>query len=259
MPKILMDGQKISKYFGGLTAVDELSFTLAESEILGVIGPNGAGKTTVLNMIAGNILANKGKIYFKGKDITGLPPHKRAEEGIARVFQQDILFESFSILENVLVGVLLHTPTRFVNRFSHKHALHAKHIPIYDKALEILKLVSLYGNEKELAVNLPHGKKRLLSLAIALATQPNLLLLDEPLTGMNAEEVRTMVDMIQQLRSRMGMTIIVVEHNLKAILGVCDRIIVLNFGQKLAEGIPAEITKNAEVIRAYLGTEQNAF
>jgi branched-chain amino acid transport system ATP-binding protein len=259
MQKTLIEVQNLCKYFGGLTAVNQLSFKLAEGEILGIIGPNGAGKTTVLNMIAGNILPSRGKIYFKDKDITGLPVHKRAREGIARVFQQDILFGSFSILENILVGSLLHTPTLYVNTFQYKHSGDVKPIPIYDKTAEILKFVSLYQHENELAINLPHGKKRLLSLAIALATQPKVLLLDEPLTGMNAEEVKTMVDIIHLLRNKIRITIIVVEHNLKAIMSVCDRIIVLNFGQKLTESIPAEIIKNPEVIKAYLGTEQNAF
>lgn len=253
----LVEIYNLHKYFGGLSAVKAFNLNIYPGEIIGLIGPNGAGKTTLLNVIAGSLLPNKGKIIFNNSNITKLPPHERAKRGIGRIFQHDVFFNSFTVLENLEVGLLLHAGNKTSNEYTNERTHRQNRIHLREKALEILRFVSLEQNPDELAVNLPHGKQRLLSLAIALAIKPQLLLLDEPLTGMNAEEVNTMVNMIKIIRAEKGITNIVVEHNLKAVMGLCDRIAVLNFGEKLAEGIPGDVMKNEEVIQAYLGTEED--
>lgn len=252
----LLDLRSLGKSFGGLAAVAGLDLNIIEGEIVGLIGPNGAGKTTVLNMIGGSLLPTRGKVIFKGEDITNLPPYRRAQRGIARVFQQNILFGNFPVVENVLVGFQLHSKMGFTETLK-RRSTRSKEMTLREKALQTLQFIGLAQHSDELAINLPHGKQRLLALAIALATQPKLLLLDEPVTGMNAEEVETMVAMIKALRDGRGITSIVVEHNLRAVIGLCDRIAVLNFGGKIAEGSPREIVTNPAVLDAYLGTEED--
>lgn len=251
--------RKLSRFFGGLAAVVDLNMDIDRGQIFGLIGPNGAGKSTVLNMIGGTVRPNQGEIVFNDKDITRLPPHVRAEQGIGRVFQENLLFTGFTVLQNVLVGYHLQSPIRFAGIFRKTSTDRRQEEDVLEKAFDTLEFTGLSQYADEMAVNLPHGRQRLLALAVALAIKPQLLLLDEPVTGMNAAEVETMLAMIRALREKKGITCIVIEHNLKAIMGLCDRIAVLNFGLKMAEGIPAEIVRNPAVMEAYLGTEEDVF
>ena len=249
--------RKLTKHFGGLAAVSTLDMDVKEGEILGMIGPNGAGKSTVLNMIGGALLPSDGGVTYKGEDLKKLPPHRRAHRGIARVFQLDVLFSSFTVLENILAGSHLHCKKSVTEIFYRNATARRREEFQVEKAMEALRFVRLEQHADEPAINLPHGKKRTLSLAIALATEPDLLLLDEPLTGMNAEETATMMEMIKALREEKGITCIVVEHNMKAVIGLCDRVVVLVYGRKITEGTPKEVVNKPEVIEAYLGAEHD--
>ena len=252
----LIEVRGLTKNFGGLTAVSGLDFDVNEGEIMGLIGPNGAGKSTVFNMVSGAILPTSGTITFQGKNITRLPPHRRASQGITRVFQGNILFRNFSVVQNVMIGQHLKTGIgMFGFLFGSPAASHREKV-LRAKAMEILDLVGLTSEAENLAASQTHGKQRALCLAIALAGEPRLLLLDEPVTGMNAEEVFSMMNLIKSLRVK-GITSIVVEHNMKAVMGLCDRIVTLSYGKKIAEGTPKEISENPVVIEAYLGAEQD--
>ena len=241
--QVLLEVKRVTKTFGGLTAVNGVDFSLMQGEILGLIGPNGAGKSTLLNMVGGTIPVKSGKVVFKNRNITRVPDYRRARIGIARVFQRNAYFTRFTVIENVLIGLPLHYPPDQAGA---------------EKAEEILDYVGLLKHARERAANLPHGKLRTLSVAIALACQPRLLLLDEPLTGMNAHESATMSDLISRLRNEMGVSCIIVEHNMKAIVGLCDKLLVLNYGTKIAEGMPASVIQSPEVVKAYLGESYHA-
>jgi len=253
----LLEVNNLTKQFGGLTAVSQLDFGVNSEEILGMIGPNGAGKSTVFNVIGGSIRPTSGKVAFRGENITGLSPHKIAGKGITRVFQGNMLFPNFTVVKNVRVGLHLQTGIGLFGFLFGGPSAKNRENSLYSKAMEILEMVGLFDVADEVASKQPHGKQRLLGLAIAMASEPKLLLLDEPVTGMNAEEVTAMVAMIKALRTKKGMTCIVVEHNMKAIMGLCDRIVTLSYGKKIAEGTPMEISGNPVVIEAYLGA-QNA-
>jgi branched-chain amino acid transport system ATP-binding protein len=248
----------LTKYFGGLGAVTDLDLDVFEGEILGLIGPNGAGKSTVMNMIAGTSRPSAGRLIFKGKEITNLPPHRIAAKGIARVFQSNTLFQNLPAATNVRIGLHLHSRIGFWGAFLNLSYVHQREEYLRKEAYEILKFVGLFGQEEQLALNLPHGNQRILCLAVALAVKPVLLLLDEPMTGMNADEVNRMLSLIRALRNERGITVIMVEHNMRAVMGLCDRIAVLNYGRRIAEGSPHEISENRQVIQAYLGVEQDA-
>ena len=249
----LLEVQNLVKTFGGLVAVNQVDFCLKRGEILGLIGPNGAGKSTLLNMVGGGIPSDKGSVFFDGRNITKLPAYRRAKIGIGRVFQRNAFFGSFTVMENVIAGLMLHHGSHGFRR----SAREKMDIPIAGKmrrkANEILEFVGLVDQSNEKAVNLPHGKLRILSLATALAIEPHMLLLDEPLTGMNARERAIMTALIQRLRETMGISSIIVEHNMKAIMGLCDRLVVLNFGEKIAEGASGSVIQDPQVIHAYLG------
>ncbi len=247
----------MTKFFGGLAAVTDLNMKVDRGLVFGLIGPNGAGKSTVLNMIGGTLRPSKGEILFDGKKVTRLPPHVRAEGGIGRVFQENLLFRNFTVLQNVLVGFHLQAAAGFTGMCRKMSGSRGKEQTLMRKARDTLEFVGLLEYSDELAINLPHGRQRLLSLAVALAAQPQLLLLDEPVTGMNAEEVEGMVAMIKALKEKRGITSIVVEHNMRAVMGLCDRIAVLNFGRKIAEGSPKDIVEDQSVIEAYLGAEED--
>jgi branched-chain amino acid transport system ATP-binding protein len=248
----------LTKYFGGLGAVTDLDLDVFEGEILGLIGPNGAGKSTVMNMIAGTLRPSAGRLIFKGKEITNLPPHRVAAKGIARVFQSNALFQNLPTATNVRIGLYLHSRIGFWGAFLNLSYVHRREEYLRKEAYEILKFVGLFGQEEQLALNLPHGNQRTLCLAVALAVKPVLLLLDEPMTGMNADEVNRMLSLIRALRNERGITVVMVEHNMRAVMGLCDRIAVLNYGRRIAAGSPHEIGENRQVIQAYLGVEQDA-
>jgi len=250
-----LEVRTLDKRFGGLQAVSALSFAVEQNDILGLIGPNGAGKTTTLNLISGSLRPTRGQIRFQARDITRLPPYRRARLGITRVFQHDVFFASFTVLENVLIALDgragVNWRTLFWDNGGGEPNPRAE-------ALELLSVVGLAERRNDLATQLPHGQQRLLSMALALATHPQLLLLDEPLSGLNAEEVAGMLKLIRTLRDQRGITSILVEHNLAAVMQVCERLCVLSFGRKIAEGSPAAIAQNAQVIQAYLGADARA-
>lgn len=251
----LLEVTQLSKHFGGLAAVNKVDLTVEEGEIVGLIGPNGAGKSTMLNLIDGTLKVSNGTILFQGRDITRHPPHRRAQLGVARVFQKNALFRSMTVLENVLAGAYLrtkHGPLGVIGR-SYEHV--SKQPEVVARCAEVLNLVGLTDRTHELCVNLPHGSQRELCVAVALASDPTLLLLDEPLTGMNAEETASMIEIIKEINRTRGTTVIVVEHNVRAVLGLCARSVVLNYGQKLVEGTPRECVADPAVIEAYLGSD----
>jgi branched-chain amino acid transport system ATP-binding protein len=254
----LLEVQDLTKNFGGLTAVSGLHFKVNEGEILGIIGPNGAGKSTVFNMICGSISPTSGALIFRDEDITRLPPHKIAKRGITRLFQGNLLFPNFTVVTNVLAGLHLNTQLGLFGFLFGSSSARRREKALHSKAMEILQYVGLAGEADKIASSQPHGNQRLLCLAIALAAEPKLLLLDEPVTGMNAEEVSAMVAIIKDLRESRGLTSIVVEHNMKAVMDLCDRIVTISYGKKIAEGSPNEIVANPAVIEAYLGAEQDA-
>jgi len=253
----LLEVTQLSRHFGGLAAVNNVDLKVEEGEILGLIGPNGAGKSTMLNLIDGTLKVSSGTVWFQGHNITRYPQHRRARMGIARVFQKNALFKSMTVLDNVLAGMYLHTkhgPLAVMGRtFEHVR----KQPEVIARCTELLGIVGLTDKTHELCVNLPHGSQRELCVAVALASSPALLLLDEPLTGMNAEETASMIDIIKNVNTSKGTAVIVVEHNVRAVLGLCARSVVLNYGQKLIEGTPRECVADPAVIEAYLGTDSD--
>jgi len=252
----LLQTDGLSRNFGGLAAVADLGLTVQRGELLGLIGPNGAGKTTVFNLISGVIPPSRGRVAFKGTEITGRPAFAIARLGLARTFQIPTLFSSFSTLDNVELGAYPHRRRRPIDVVLARRATVDSGVA-RQRALELLRFLHLDGVQDEQVRNLPHGDQKKVELAVALASRPELLLLDEPFAGLSADEIEDMAEHIQRLR-REGMTFVLVEHNMRALMRLADRVCVLNFGQKIAEGTPQEIAENPEVIRAYLGTKRHA-
>jgi len=250
----LLQVQNVTKIFGGLIALRDVSINVNQSEILGLIGPNGAGKSTLFNVISGFHSPDKGKIMFKGEQITGLRVDKIAQRGIGRIFQEPTLFMQETVFENVISGFHRHYREALWKAFFHTPGAGREESTKEKKTREILEFMGLISLEKELATNLPHGHQRALAIAIALACEPDLLLLDEPVTGMNPSETGDMIEKIKQIRER-GTTVLIVEHDMRAVMSLCDRIVVLNLGAKLVEGNPEKIKNDERVIEAYLGKQ----
>ena len=252
---MLLEAKGIRKSFGGLTAIDGVDFSLQEGHIESIIGPNGAGKTTFFNIISGNYHPDEGQVIFDGQDMTRLEPDRAASCGIARTFQNIRLFPDLMAVENVLVGMHLHLSVGLSHIVFNTRKARREEARAFDEAQELLRYAGLEGKEQELARSLPYGDQRRLEVARALAVKPKMLLLDEPTAGMNPRETDEMKEFILRLRDEKKVTILLIEHDMKVVMGISDRITVLNYGVKIAAGTPDEIRNNPEVIKAYLGQE----
>ncbi|MBS5703608.1 MAG: ABC transporter ATP-binding protein [Butyricicoccus pullicaecorum] len=239
--------------FGGLRAVDDLSMKIEKGGLVGLIGPNGAGKTTAFNMLTGVYRPTDGGIRLDGQNLIGKKPHEICKLGVARTFQNIRLFSRLPVLDNVKVGLHNEVTYSLAESMLHLGSYRRKERAMDEKALEILKVFDLDGQADTLASNLPYGKQRKLEIARALATDPKLLLLDEPAAGMNPNETGELMETIQLVREKYGVTILLIEHDMKLVTGICEYLYVLNFGKLLAEGTPGEVLSNPEVVTAYLG------
>lgn len=254
-PEPILRTENITMQFGGLTAVKDLSIAVPEHAIVGLIGPNGAGKTTVFNMITGFYTPTEGRILFNGRDITGLVPHKVCREGISRTFQNIRLFSNETVLENVMIGCHVRRSSKWWMAPLGLPSFEREEKEIRSKSLALLDSLGLSSLADETSSSLPYGAQRRLEIARALATEPRFLLLDEPAAGMNPQETRELMKFIQNIRDQFGITILLIEHDMKVVMGVCEYIWVLDYGVKIAEGGPDAIQSDKKVIVAYLGEE----
>lgn len=254
-PEPILRTENLTMQFGGLTAVNDLSFAVPEHAIVGLIGPNGAGKTTVFNMITGFYTPTKGRILFNGRDITGLVPHKVSREGISRTFQNIRLFSNETVLENVMIGCHVRRKSKWWMAPLGLPSFEREEREIREKSLALLDSLGLASLAEETSSSLSYGAQRRLEIARALATEPKFLLLDEPAAGMNPQETRELMAFIKNIREQFDITILLIEHDMKVVMGVCEYIWVLDYGVKIAEGGPDAIQSDKKVIVAYLGEE----
>ena len=257
MTKIL-EVNHVTKRFGGLTAVNDVSFVVNKGEILSVIGPNGAGKSTLFKLISSFLSTSSGDVRLAGERINNLAPHIVARKGVVRTFQETTIFRSMTVRENIIVSHHLRSRSSLWGFFLGSKVAKTDEYSFGQSADNIIDFLGLQAIRNELASTLPQGHLRALGMAIGLATDPKVLLLDEPFAGMNHDETMHMVDLVRRLRDERGVTVLLVEHDMPAVMKISDRIVVLNFGEKIAEGTPLEIQNNERVIEAYLGSEDAA-
>lgn len=257
----ILEVKRVTKSFGGLTAVSNVSLELEKGELIGLIGPNGAGKTTLFNLLTGIYVPDTGTItlYKDGgeTDLQGLKPHNICKAGLARTFQNIRLFKDLTVIENVIIAMHKDVDYGLVSSFLHLPSYRREEKELVDKSLELLRIFNLDDKKDELAKNLPYGEQRHLEIARALATNPSLLLLDEPAAGMNPAETANLTELIEWIREKFDLTILLIEHDMTLVMNICQRIYVLDYGMVIAEGTPEEIKTNKRVIEAYLGEEAN--
>ena len=253
----LIEVQNVTKKLGGLTANSDVSFDVQEGEILSVIGPNGAGKSTLFKMISSFLTTTSGEVRYKGERISNLKPHIVARKGVVRTFQETTIFKSMTVRESVVVAQHLRAKASLAGYFWSSMTAKKDIKDFGDYADELIEFLGMTHIANEQASNLPQGNLRALGIAIGLATDPKVLLLDEPFAGMNHDETMRMVDLVKKVRDERNVTVLLVEHDMPAVMKISDRIVVLNFGEKIAEGTPLEIQNDARVIEAYLGSEDD--
>lgn len=251
----LLKATKLSKVFGGLRAVSNFEVDIAPGELVGLIGPNGAGKTTAFNLLTGVYEPTEGQIEFDGQSVVGLKPYQITQRGIARTFQNIRLFADLSVLDNVKIAYHFHVKYGLLESMLRIGRYHREEAEIEEKAIRFLEIFQLADKKDEIAKNLPYGEQRRLEIARALAAQPKLLLLDEPAAGMNPQETQQLMEMIRWIKKEFNLTILLIEHDMSLVMGVCERIYVLDYGSIIAQGTPQEIKNNPRVIEAYLGEE----